>query len=85
MKIKFLIIPYVALGLVFSLVFGIEYDCVGKEMFPTYYGNPFVFKQKSLGSSMEYYFSIKPQIFCFSPRNSAKPQRNFAVQLSVSP
>jgi len=27
-------------------------------MFPDYYGSPFVFKQKSLGSSMEYFFSI---------------------------
>ena len=27
-------------------------------MFPTYYGSPFVFKDKSLGSSMEYYYSI---------------------------
>jgi hypothetical protein len=27
-------------------------------MLPTYYGSPFVFKQKSLGSSMEYFYSI---------------------------
>lgn len=27
-------------------------------MFPEYYGSPFVFKQKSLGSSMTYYFSV---------------------------
>ena len=55
---KYLIIPYIALGLVLSLVVGIEYNCEGPEMFPTYYGSPFVFKQKSLGSSMEYFYSI---------------------------
>ncbi len=55
---KLIIIPYIALGLVLSLTIGIEYDCIGQEMFPTYYGNPFVFKQKSLGSSMEYFYSI---------------------------
>ena len=55
---KFIIIPYIALGLVLSIVIGIEYDCLGQEMFPTYFGSPFVFKQKSLGSSMEYFYSI---------------------------
>ncbi len=55
---KYIIIPYIALGLVLSLVIGIEYNCNGQEMFPTYYGSPFVFKQKSLGSSMEYFYSI---------------------------
>ena len=52
------IIPYVALGLILSLTIGIEYNCEGQEMFPTYYGSPFAFKQKSLGSSMEYFYSI---------------------------
>ena len=55
---KYAIIPYIALGLVLSLAIGIEYNCDGREMFPTYYGSPFVFKQKSLGSSMEYFYSI---------------------------
>jgi hypothetical protein len=55
---KYAIIPYVALGLILSLSVGIEYTCQGQEMFPTYYGSPFVFKQKSLGSSMEYFYSI---------------------------
>jgi hypothetical protein len=55
---KYLIIIFIALGLTFSLIFGIEYSCTGQEMFPIYYGSPFVFKQKSLGSSMEYYYSI---------------------------
>jgi len=55
---KFLLIPYIALGVVLSLAFGIEYNYDGQEMFPTYYGSPFVFKQKSLGSSMEYFYSI---------------------------
>lgn len=55
---KYVIIPYIAFGLVLSMVVGIEYNCTGQEMFPTYYGSPFVFKQKSLGSSMEYYYSV---------------------------
>jgi hypothetical protein len=55
---KYVIIPYIALGLVLSLAIGIKYNCEGHEMFPTYYGSPFVFKQKSLGSSMEYFYSI---------------------------
>lgn len=55
---KYVIIPYIALGLVLSLIIGIEYKCEGQEMFPSYYGSPFVFKQKSLASSMEYFYSI---------------------------
>ncbi len=55
---KYLTIPFIAIGIVLSLVFGIEYNCQGEEMFPEYYGSPFVFKQKSLGSSMEYFYSI---------------------------
>lgn len=55
---KFLIIPYIALGLVLYMAIGIEYKCEGQEMFPTYYGSPFVFKRNSLGSSLEYFYSI---------------------------
>ncbi len=55
---KYVIIPYIALGLILSLIIGIEYNFIGQEMFPTYYGSPFVFKQRSLGSSMEYFYSI---------------------------
>jgi len=55
---KYVIIPYVALGLILSLSIGIKYNCEGQEMFSTYYGSPFVFKQKSLGSSMEYFYNI---------------------------
>jgi len=51
-------IPFIATGIVLSLVFGIEYKCQGEGMFPEYYGSPFVFKQESLASSMEYYYSI---------------------------
>ncbi len=57
-KMKYVIIPYIALGLILSLIIGIEYKFYGQEMLPTYYGNPFVFKQTSLASSMEYYYSI---------------------------
>jgi hypothetical protein len=55
---KYFTIPFIALGIVLSSVFGIEYNCQGEKMFPTYYGSPFVFKEKSLGSSMEYFYSI---------------------------
>jgi hypothetical protein len=55
---KYIIIPYIALGLVSSLVIGIEYNCEGQEMFPTFFGSPFVFKKESLGNSMEYVYSI---------------------------
>ncbi|MFN5307984.1 MAG: hypothetical protein ACK5C0_00845 [Candidatus Kapaibacterium sp.] len=55
---RFLIIPYISLGLVLSLAIGIEYNCIGHDMSSTYYGSPFVFKQKSLRSSMEYFYSI---------------------------
>jgi hypothetical protein len=57
-QMKYAIIPYIALGLILSLALGVEYNCEGQEMFPTYYGSPFVFKQESLGSSMEYFYSI---------------------------
>jgi hypothetical protein len=55
---KYIIIPYIALGLISSLVIGIEYNCEGQEMFPTFFGSPFVFKKESLGNSMEYVYSI---------------------------
>lgn len=55
---KYAIIPYLALGLILSLAIGIEYNCQGQEMFPIFYGSPFVFKQTSLGSSMEYFYSV---------------------------
>ena len=55
---KYIITPFIAFGLTLSLIFKIEYNCQGKEMFPIYYGSPFIFMQKSLGSSMEYYYSI---------------------------
>ncbi|HXU27381.1 MAG TPA: hypothetical protein VN698_09130 [Bacteroidia bacterium] len=57
-KIKYLITFIISLGFTLMLVFGVEYNCEGREMFPTYYGSPFIFKQKSLGSSMEYYYSV---------------------------
>ncbi len=55
---KYLITIYIALGLVLSSAIGITYSCDGAEMFPEYYGSPFVFKQKSLGSSMTYFYSV---------------------------
>ena len=55
---KYILIPYIALGLVLSLAVGIEWSCDGQEMFPEYYGSPFIFRQKSLGSSMTYYYSV---------------------------
>ena len=55
---KYAVIPYIAFVLILSLAIGIEYDCEGREMFPTYYASPFVFMQKSLATSLEYYYSV---------------------------
>ncbi|CAA6827628.1 MAG: Unknown protein, partial [uncultured Aureispira sp.] len=55
---KYLIIAIISLGFTLSSIIGVEYNCEGSEMFPTYYGSPFIFKQESLGSSMQYYYSI---------------------------
>jgi len=55
---KFIIIPYIALGLVLSQAIGIKYNCLRPEIFATYYGSPFIFKEKSMGSSMTYFYSI---------------------------
>ena len=55
---KYIIIPYIALGLVLSMPIGVTYNCHGSEMFPDYFGSPFVFKQKSLGSSLTYFYSV---------------------------
>jgi hypothetical protein len=56
--LKYFTIPFIALGLVLSSIIVIEYDCVGEEMFPICCGSPFVYSRKSLGSSMEYFYSI---------------------------
>lgn len=57
--IKYFTLTFIGLGIGLSLLFGVEYTCKGSnEMFPDYYGNPFIFKQESLGSSLEYYFSL---------------------------
>jgi hypothetical protein len=55
---KYIIILFISFGLVLSLEIGVEYNCFGKEMFPKYYGNPFVFKRTSLGTSLEYFYSV---------------------------
>jgi len=55
---QYLIVTYIALGLTLSSAIGIEYHCDSPDMFPEYYGSPFVFKQKSLGSSLTYFYSI---------------------------
>jgi len=55
---KYILIPYAALGLVLSGAIGVQWYCDGQEMFPEYYGSPFIFRQKSLGSSLTYYYGI---------------------------
>jgi hypothetical protein len=55
---KYVIIFCIAIGGMLSLAVGIKYTCEGSEMFPTHYASPFVFKQKSLGTSMQYYYSV---------------------------
>lgn len=39
-------------------VLQITYKCQGEEMFPIFYGSPFVHKATSLGSSMAYVFYL---------------------------
>ncbi|WP_375562513.1 hypothetical protein ACE193_08200 [Bernardetia sp. OM2101] len=56
---KYILIPFIALGLVLSLIIRIEYNCsTGQDMFPTYYASPFVFAEQSLGTSLERYYSV---------------------------
>jgi hypothetical protein len=55
---KYAIILYIALGLILSLAIGIQYHCEGEEMFPIYYGSPFIFMKTSLACSLEHHFSI---------------------------
>jgi len=49
---------FVALALVLSSVVGIQYSCLETAIYPSFYGMPFIYKQKSLGSSMEIYYCI---------------------------
>lgn len=56
--IHYLLLVFLAFGLSMSMLFGVKYHCSGQEMFPEYYGSPFVFKRNSQASSMEYYFSL---------------------------
>ena len=40
------------------MVIGFEYGSDYDDLLPTYYASPFIFKQNSLASSMEYFYSI---------------------------
>lgn len=56
---KYFAIPIIALGIALSAIVGIEYKCPSSgDIYSTFYASPFLFKQVSLGSSMEYYYSI---------------------------
>lgn len=55
---KYIIIPFIALGLVLSSIVCIEYDCLGSDVLSKYVGSPFIFKKSSLGASLEYCYSI---------------------------
>lgn len=58
-NMKYFFIPFIALGLGFSLIFGIEYSCSGGvDILPDFYGHPFVFKYKSMATSLEYHFNL---------------------------
>lgn len=56
--LKFLFIPTIALGLTLTGFFGITYNCPGDGPDEVYFGSPFIFKEKSLASSMEYFYCI---------------------------
>jgi hypothetical protein len=47
-----------SLGFSLSMIVGIQYSCSGPEMLPDYFASPFVFKRTSLGSSMEFFYSV---------------------------
>ncbi len=57
---KYLIAFYIGLGLVLSSLITIEYNCIGDEQFPKFWGSPFVFSKSSLASSMELYYGFVP-------------------------
>jgi len=56
MKLALLI--YIALGLSLSEILGIKYTCTGMEIFPQFYGSPFIYSQTSLATSLEYFYSV---------------------------
>lgn len=60
---KYIIIPIIALGFTLCSLFGVEYTCLGHELFPHYYGSPFIYMRNNLGSSLEYYYSITGLFF----------------------
>ncbi len=47
-----------SLGFSLSMIVGIQYSCSGPEMLPDYFASPFVFKRTSLGTSMEFFYSV---------------------------
>ena len=55
---KLFVLLFIYLGFSLSMIFGIQYSCSGPEMLPEYFASPFVFKRTSLGSSMEFFYSI---------------------------
>jgi hypothetical protein len=60
---KYIIIPIIALGFTLCSLFGVEYTCLGHELFPHCYGSPFIYMRNNLGSSLEYYYSITGLFF----------------------
>lgn len=60
---KYILIVYIALGFVLSMIFGLEYKAAGVEEMPVFFASPFIFKQKSLGSTMTYFYSISGIVF----------------------
>lgn len=61
-RLKYIIIPFLAIGCVLLPLpfpfFWVEYHCDSSELFPNFYGNPFIFKMDFMGSSLEYIYSI---------------------------
>lgn len=57
-KLKYIIIPFIALGLGLSGFLGIIYTCTGDGGSPNYNASPFIFRKNSLGSSLTYFYSI---------------------------
>ncbi|HEX2935239.1 MAG TPA: hypothetical protein VHO72_07785 [Bacteroidales bacterium] len=54
--IRYIIISLISLGILCSpfSIFTIVYDCKGQDVFPVYFGSPFIFKSTSLATSLAY-------------------------------
>ena len=48
----------IGLGITLSGALGVEYQCEGEEIFPFFYGTPFIHQRSSLATSMQWHYSV---------------------------